>query len=91
VRKDGGELAQDDLGELAGEGDGVEEVKGLAFVEQVKRHYKLKPRQQIGAEGVEAPQELLAAVLEELLKTRWHTFSKVFYTAGTHSQKSSIQ
>lgn len=41
---------------------------------QVKRHYKLKPRQQIAAEGVEAPPELLARVLEELLKTRWHTF-----------------
>ena len=75
--KDGGELPQD---ELAGDGDGVAEV--MTSVAEVKRYYKLKPRQQIGAEGVEAPQELLAAVLEELLKTRWHTFSKVLYTVA---------
>ncbi len=61
---------------LVREGDGVAEVK---------RQYKLKPRQQIGAEGVEAPQELLAAVLEELLNTRWHTCSKVLYYHATAS------
>ena len=60
---------------LVREGDGVAEVK---------RQYKLKPRQQIGAEGVEAPQELLAAVLEELLNTRWHTCSKVGHILILH-------
>ena len=40
-------------------------------VAEVKRHYKLFPRQQIAASGVEVPAGLLMPVHQELQQTRW--------------------